>query len=83
MVVTHRPYQVIQPLSPKHHIVGSIEIKQNRVVDEGSSQGKSLSRKYLIVTYSKYGNKGRNSRSCKGHGRPSEKVWRVKERKIM
>lgn len=52
--------------------VGRPKKKRKRAVDEPVSQGKKLSRKFLTVKCSKCGNKGHNSRSCKGQGGEAE-----------
>ncbi|KAL4565542.1 hypothetical protein LXL04_029640 [Taraxacum kok-saghyz] len=54
---------------PKHHkLVGRPKKKRKMCVDEVRSQTTKLSRRDVVVTCAKYGNKGHNSRTCKGQG---------------
>ncbi|KAL4588010.1 hypothetical protein LXL04_000888 [Taraxacum kok-saghyz] len=56
-------------LPPKHHKqVGRPKKKRMRGVDEARGQTSNLSRRYVSVTCAKCGNKGHNSRTCKGQG---------------
>ncbi|KAL4592740.1 hypothetical protein LXL04_005744 [Taraxacum kok-saghyz] len=56
-------------LPPKHHKqIGRPKKKRKRGVDEDRGQTSNLSRRYVPVTCAKCGNKGHNSRTCKGQG---------------
>ncbi|KAL4584992.1 hypothetical protein LXL04_009605 [Taraxacum kok-saghyz] len=54
---------------PKHHKqVGRPKKKRKRGVDEARGQTSNLSWRFVSVTCEKCGNKGHNSRTCKGQG---------------
>ncbi|KAL4565822.1 hypothetical protein LXL04_029928 [Taraxacum kok-saghyz] len=56
-------------LPPKHHKqVGRPKKNRKMGVDKASGQTSNLSRRYVSVTCAKCGNKGHNSRTCKGQG---------------
>nr|KAJ0192448.1 hypothetical protein LSAT_V11C800434430 [Lactuca sativa] len=62
-------------IPPTHHTqVGRPKKKSRWAIDEPTNQSTSLSRKFLIVTYSKCHNKGHNSRTCKGQRGSSQRA---------
>ncbi|KAL4566631.1 hypothetical protein LXL04_030751 [Taraxacum kok-saghyz] len=54
--------------SPVEEYIGRPKKKRKRGVDEDRGQTSNLSRRYVPVTCAKCGNKGHNSRTCKGQG---------------
>ncbi|KAL4556121.1 hypothetical protein LXL04_038764 [Taraxacum kok-saghyz] len=53
--------------TPVEELEGPIK-KRKRGVDEARGQTSNLSRRYVSVMCAKCGNKGHNSRTCKGQG---------------
>ncbi|KAL4581420.1 hypothetical protein LXL04_017634 [Taraxacum kok-saghyz] len=59
---------LLTPTTSQLFEVGRPKKKRKRGVDEARGQTSNLSRRYVSVTCAKCGNKGHNSRTCKGPG---------------